>query len=56
MARGYSRNDRVGKSYLEYQYEDFLNPEKATVQYTQVGGSRLMKSSGQRDEEDLIWH
>ncbi|MEK4049163.1 MULTISPECIES: penicillin-binding protein 2 [Bacillus] len=41
MARGYSRNDRVGKSYLEYQYEDFLNPEKATVQYTQVGGKLL---------------
>ncbi|MGE6631170.1 peptidoglycan D,D-transpeptidase FtsI family protein [Bacillus sp. NPDC077027] len=41
LARGYSRNDRVGKSYLEYQYEDFLNSEKATVQYTQMGGKLL---------------
>ena len=24
LAKGYSRNDRVGKSYLEYQYEDIL--------------------------------
>lgn len=24
LAKGYSRNDRVGKAYLEYQYEDIL--------------------------------
>lgn len=33
LARGYSRNDRVGKSYLEYQYEEYLNPQKAKVEY-----------------------
>ncbi|MFC0270668.1 peptidoglycan D,D-transpeptidase FtsI family protein [Metabacillus herbersteinensis] len=32
-SRGYARNDRVGKSYLEYQYEDYLNPRKARVEY-----------------------
>ncbi|WP_226666081.1 peptidoglycan D,D-transpeptidase FtsI family protein [Metabacillus litoralis] len=32
-ARGYARNERVGKSYLEYQYEDYLNPRKAKVEY-----------------------
>lgn len=28
LAKGYSRNDRVGKSYLEYQYEDVLRGKK----------------------------
>ncbi|MBM7603607.1 cell division protein FtsI/penicillin-binding protein 2 [Metabacillus crassostreae] len=32
-ARGYARNERVGKSYLEYEYEDYLNPRKAKVEY-----------------------
>ncbi|XQY93232.1 peptidoglycan D,D-transpeptidase FtsI family protein [Metabacillus sp. HB246100] len=32
-ARNYARNERVGKSYLEYQYEDYLNPRKAKVEY-----------------------
>ncbi|MFN2745997.1 MULTISPECIES: peptidoglycan D,D-transpeptidase FtsI family protein [Bacillus] len=35
LTRGYARNDRVGKSYLEYQYEEYLNPKKAKVQYTE---------------------
>lgn len=30
-ARGYSRNDRVGKSYLELQYEDVLQGQKRVV-------------------------
>ncbi|AZB44817.1 penicillin-binding protein 2 [Bacillus sp. FJAT-42376] len=33
QSRGYARNDRVGKSRLEYQYEDYLNPRKAKIQY-----------------------
>ncbi|MEI5905836.1 penicillin-binding protein 2 [Bacillus spongiae] len=28
LARGYSRNDRVGKSFIEYQYEDVLKGQK----------------------------
>ncbi|MBD8071086.1 peptidoglycan D,D-transpeptidase FtsI family protein [Bacillus sp. PS06] len=28
MTRGYSRNERVGKSYLEYQYEETLHASK----------------------------
>ena len=28
LARGYSRNDRVGKSYIEYQYEEVLQGQK----------------------------
>ncbi|MGM0873378.1 MAG: peptidoglycan D,D-transpeptidase FtsI family protein [Bacillota bacterium] len=32
-ARSYARNERVGKSYLEEQYEDYLNPQKAKVEF-----------------------
>ncbi len=31
MSLGYSRNDRVGKSYLEYQYENLLQGQKEKV-------------------------
>ncbi|MED0654138.1 penicillin-binding protein 2 [Anoxybacillus geothermalis] len=31
LARDYSRNDRVGKSYLEMQYEEVLHGKKAKV-------------------------
>ncbi|MBM4762766.1 penicillin-binding protein 2 [Bacillus sp. B15-48] len=31
LSRGYSRNDRVGKSYLEKQYEDVLHGRKEKV-------------------------
>jgi hypothetical protein len=30
LSLGYSRNDRVGKSYLEYQYESLLQGQKET--------------------------
>ncbi|UPG66281.1 penicillin-binding protein 2 (plasmid) [Metabacillus endolithicus] len=33
LVRDYSRNDRVGKSYLEFQYEDYLNPQKKIIKY-----------------------
>src|SRR5699024_11517566 len=32
--RGYSRNDRVGKSGLEEQYEDVLRGRKEQTEYT----------------------
>ncbi|KAF1681346.1 penicillin-binding protein [Bacillus sp. SKDU12] len=35
LTRGYANNDRVGKSYLEYQYEDYLNSHKEKVQYVE---------------------
>src|SRR5699024_3020438 len=34
LSRGYSRNDRVGKTYLEYQYEDVLQGDKEQVKYS----------------------
>ncbi|MDL5611418.1 peptidoglycan D,D-transpeptidase FtsI family protein [Bacillus halotolerans] len=35
VTRGYASNDRVGKSYLEYQYEDYLNSQKEKVEYVE---------------------
>lgn len=34
LAKGYSRNDRVGKSYLEYQYDEILKGKKKEMKYT----------------------
>ncbi|PAV29055.1 penicillin-binding protein [Virgibacillus profundi] len=34
LTRGYSRNDRVGKSGLEEQYEEILRGRKEQIQYT----------------------
>lgn len=34
LTRGYSRNDRVGRSGLELQYEDLLRGRKEQVEYT----------------------
>ncbi|TDQ41702.1 peptidoglycan D,D-transpeptidase FtsI family protein [Aureibacillus halotolerans] len=38
LARGYSRNDRVGTSYLEAQYEDVLQGQKKQVVNTLEDG------------------
>ncbi|TYS25242.1 penicillin-binding protein 2 [Bacillus subtilis] len=35
LTRGYANNDRVGKSYIEYQYEDYLYSQKEKVQYVE---------------------
>ncbi|WP_299094239.1 penicillin-binding protein 2 [uncultured Metabacillus sp.] len=54
-ARGYSRNERVGKSYLEYQYEDYLHPRKAKIEYiTDKNGTIVSKEvvdQGQRGHD-----
>ncbi|WP_249871088.1 peptidoglycan D,D-transpeptidase FtsI family protein [Oceanobacillus saliphilus] len=34
LTKGYSRNDRVGRSGLELQYEDLLRGRKEQIQYT----------------------
>ncbi|WLR43176.1 penicillin-binding protein 2 [Bacillus carboniphilus] len=44
LARDYSRADRVGKSQLEYQYEEYLHPEKRTYEYiTDRDGNTIEK-------------
>ena len=42
--KGYSRNDRVGKSYLEYQYEDVLKGTKKQMKYTTDKSGRVISS------------
>lgn len=41
MSRGYSRNDRVGKSYIELQYEDVLRGQKEKIKNVMRSGSVL---------------
>lgn len=57
LSRGYNRNDRVGKSYIEMQYEDVLHGQKAKVKNkTDKAGNVLeteVISEGQRGK-DLI--
>lgn len=57
MSRGYMRNDRVGKSYLESAYEDVLSGKKEKiVNITDKAGNLLEKkvvSKGQRGK-DLV--
>ncbi|WHX38734.1 penicillin-binding protein 2 [Mesobacillus sp. AQ2] len=57
ISRGYTRNDRVGKSYLEQEYEDVLQGQKERViNITDKAGVLLEKelvAEGQRGK-DLI--
>ncbi|MBT2693477.1 penicillin-binding protein 2 [Bacillus sp. ISL-55] len=57
LAHGYSRNDRVGLSYIEQQYEDVLHGQKAKVKnITDKGGNVLdtkVITDGQRGK-DLV--
>lgn len=55
LARGYDRNDRVGKSYIEQEYEDLLHGTKAQVKnITDNQGNILEKdtlSQGKRGDD-----
>ena len=57
LAKGYSRNDRVGKSYLELKYEDVLHGEKAKVKNVTDKTGKVLSteviSEGQRGK-DLV--
>jgi penicillin-binding protein A len=57
LSRDYSRNDRVGLSYIELQYEDVLHGQKAKVKnITDKGGNVLdtkVITEGQRGK-DLV--
>ena len=52
LSKGYSLNDRVGTSYLEYQYEDLLRGEKNVYEVDQNGEYKLVKA-GKRGK-DLV--
>ena len=55
LARDYSLNDRVGKSYIEMQYEDILHGQKAKVKNVTDKGGNIMSteviSEGQRGKD-----
>lgn len=57
LSRGYNRNDRVGTSYLEAQYEDVLHGQKSKIKnVTDKSGNILSTeviSEGQRGK-DLV--
>lgn len=57
LARDYNRNDRVGKSYLEAEYEDVLHGQKAKVKNTTDKAGNIIRSEiiseGQRGK-DLV--
>ncbi|MED4452534.1 penicillin-binding protein 2 [Metabacillus fastidiosus] len=57
LSRGYKRNDRVGKSQLEFYYEDVLHGQKAKIKNkTDKGGALLSTeviSEGERGK-DLV--
>lgn len=42
LTRGYSRNDRVGKSGLELYYEDLLKGRKEQVEYTTTNSGKVV--------------
>ncbi|MBM7651645.1 peptidoglycan D,D-transpeptidase FtsI family protein [Neobacillus cucumis] len=57
LAQGYSRNDRVGKSYLELKYEDVLHGQKAKVKSVTDKSGKVLStetvSEGKRGD-DLV--
>ncbi|MDR6998759.1 cell division protein FtsI/penicillin-binding protein 2 [Neobacillus niacini] len=57
IAQGYSNNDRVGKSYIEAQYEDVLHGQKAKVKNKTDKSGKVLStqvvSEGERGK-DLV--
>ena len=53
LSKGYSLDDRVGISYLEYQYEDYLKGEKNTYELLNDGSYKLLKE-GKRGHDIVI--
>lgn len=44
LSRGYSRNDRIGKSGLEEQYEEILHGQKEKIEYTTSKDGKVLDS------------
>lgn len=53
LAKGYSLDDRVGISYLEYQYEDYLRGEKNQYELLSDGSYKLIKE-GKRGNDIVL--
>ncbi|MGG4000108.1 peptidoglycan D,D-transpeptidase FtsI family protein [Anoxybacillus kestanbolensis] len=58
LARDYSRNDRVGKSYIEAQYEDVLRGQKAKIKNVTDKAGNIIEtieiSQGQRGKDIVL--
>lgn len=52
LEKGYSLNDRVGISYLEYQYDDYLKGKKDVYEIGK-NKKKILKESGERGK-DLV--
>lgn len=50
LSKGYSLNDRVGTSYLEYQYEDYLKGKKNTYQILSNGEYQLIQEGNRGND------
>lgn len=53
LARGYSLTDRVGISYLEYQYEDILKGEKTVYKINSDGTYKVLEE-GKRGNDIVL--
>lgn len=53
LSKGYTLNDRVGRSYLEYQYENLLKGEKDTFQIMSDNSRKLVKE-GKRGKDIIL--
>lgn len=53
LEKGYALTDRVGTSYLEYQYEEYLKGEKATYEVLSDGSYKEIKS-GSRGNDIML--
>lgn len=53
LAKGYSLDDRVGTSYLEYQYEDLLKGKKAKYEVLNDGTHKLLED-GSRGKDIVL--
>lgn len=53
LEKGYSLNDRVGLSYLEKQYEEYLSGKKATYEVINSHETRLLKE-GSRGKDIVL--
>lgn len=50
LAKGYSLNDRVGTSYLEYQYEEYLRGKKNIYQILSNGEYQLIEEGNRGND------
>lgn len=51
LSRGYSRNDRVGKSYIERYYEDLLKGQKTVVKNIKDRTGKVVETKTVREGE-----